>query len=171
MTFGTPWWVPPLLFFVAALVQASFLPSLGFVAVRPDFVVQSVIIWAVLRGVREALLWAFAGGLVLDLFSGGPFGTATLALLIVAFFASVGELRLLSSNVILPVLAVFWGSVLYSAIFLFLLATHEYNVAWLGTFREVVVPTALVNTALAPATYWLLARLERRTRRTVPVEW
>jgi hypothetical protein len=35
----------------------------------------------------------------------------------------------------------------------------------------VVVPGAIVNTVMAPFTYWLLARIEKRTRSTLAVDW
>lgn len=168
---GTPWWMAPALLFVAALAQASFFPSLGFIAVRPDLVLQFVVIWAVLRGGREALPWGFVGGLALDLFSGAPFGTASLALVLVAFGASLAELSAFRTNLLLPMVVVFWASVVYSLIYLFLLRSHQVPVEWLGTLRQVVVPNALVNTACSPLSYWLLSRLERRTRGAVAVDW
>ncbi|MGH2354786.1 MAG: rod shape-determining protein MreD [Chloroflexota bacterium] len=168
---GTPWYVAPSLLFVAALAQASLFPSLGFLWVRPDLVLQIVVIWSLLRGLREALPWGFAGGLLLDVFSGAPFGTAALALVLVAFCCSIGQVSAFRSNPLLPIVAVFWASVLYSLIFLFLLRTHEVPVEWLSTLRLLVVPNAILNTVVAPLTYWLVSRIERRTRSTVAVDW
>ncbi|MGI8422747.1 MAG: rod shape-determining protein MreD [Chloroflexota bacterium] len=167
----TPWWIAPCLLFVAALLQAAFFPALGLVRARPELVVTAVAIWAVLRGVREALPWAFIGGLLLDLFSQGPFGTAALALVIVAFCSSVGEASVFRTNFLLPTVIVFWASVLYGVIYLFLLRTHQMPVDWIGTLRHSVVPSALLSTACAPIVYWLLSRVERKTRSIVPVEW
>jgi rod shape-determining protein MreD len=167
----TPWWIPASLFLLAALLQSTFLPALGLVRARPEVVVTAVAIWAVLRGVREALPWAFAGGLLLDVFSQGPFGTSALALVLVAFCSSVGEASVFRTNFLLPTIIVFWASVLYGVIFLFLLRTHQMPVDWLGTLRHSVVPSALLSTACAPLVYMLLSRVERRTRDVVPVEW
>ena len=167
----TPWWVAPGLLFVGALLQAAFFPAVGLVRVRPELVVTAVAIWAVLRGVREALPWAFTGGLLLDLFSHSPFGTAALALVLVAFCSSIGEVSVFRTNFLLPTVIVFWASVLYSLLYLFLLRTHQLPVDWLGTLRHSVVPSALLSTACAPLVYLLLSRIERRTRAIVPVEW
>lgn len=167
----TPWWLAPALLFLAALLQASLLPSLGMDRARPELVVTTVVVWAVLRGVREALPWAFTGGLLLDLFSQGPFGTAALALVLVAFCSSVGEASVFRTNFLLPTVIVFWASVLYGLVYLFLLRTHQYPVDWIGTLRHGVVPSALLSTACAPLVYWGLSGIERRTRGIVPVEW
>jgi rod shape-determining protein MreD len=168
---GTPWWVGPPLLFVAALAQSSFFPALGFVPVRPDLVLQMVVIWTLLRGWRQGLAWGFVGGLMLDLFSGAPFGTATLALLLVAFCCSAGSVSAFRDNPLLPVVLVFWATVLYGLLFLFLLRTHEVPVPWIGMMRQVVVPNAIVNTALSPLTFWFLSRIERRTRSVLAVDW
>lgn len=165
------WWAPPAVLFIAALLQSSLLPEFGLIAVRPDLVLTTVVIWAVLRGVREALPWGFAGGLMLDFFSGAPFGTATLALVVVAFCCSAGEIAVFRTNFLLPTVIVFWASVLYGLVFLFLLRTHQYPVEWLGTLRHSVVPSAILNTVCAPLLYWVLSRLERATRTTIAVEW
>jgi rod shape-determining protein MreD len=168
---GTPWWVAPPLLFGATLVQSSFFPALGLHALRPDFVLQMVVIWALLRGWREALPLGFVGGLFLDLFSGAPFGTAALALVLVAFCCSAGSVSAFRDNPLLPVVMVFWASVLYGLLYLFLLRTHEVPVPWLSSLRQVVVPGAIVNTMLAPLTFWVVSRIERRTRSTVAVDW
>jgi rod shape-determining protein MreD len=168
---GTPWWLAPPLLFAAVLLQSSFFPALGIAWLRPDFVLQMVVIWAVLRGWREALPWGFVGGLLLDLFSGAPFGTASLAMVLVAFACSAGSFRVFRDNPLLPVVVVFWASVLYGLLYLFLLRTHEIPVPWVSMLRQMVVPGAIVNTLLAPLTFWGLTRLERRTRSTVAVDW
>src|SRR5919199_2723049 len=120
---GVPWWAAAAVLLGAALIQSSFLPALGLVRVRPDLVLLCVVVWAVLRGGREALPWAFAGGLLLDLFSGGPFGASALALVLVAFCASLAEGGIFRNAYTLPLLTAFWSSVLYRLLLLFLLAS------------------------------------------------
>ena len=167
----TPWWIAPALLFIGALLQATFFPAVGLVRARPELVVTAVAIWAVLRGVREALPWAFTGGLLLDFFSNSPFGTAALALVLVAFCSSAGEASVFRTNFLLPTVIVFWASVLYGLLYLFLLRTHQMPVDWLGMLRHTVVPSALLSTLCAPLVYALLSQIERRTRAIAPVEW
>jgi rod shape-determining protein MreD len=167
----TPWWLPLALLFPAALLQSSLFPAIGFISARPDLVLTMVVIWAVLRGVREALIWAFTGGLLLDLFSQSPLGTAALALVLVGFCCSAGEASVFRTSFLLPTVIVFWASVAYGVLYLFLLRTHQYPVEWLGTLRYSVVPSALLSTGSAPVLYWLLGKIERRTRAIPAVEW
>lgn len=170
---GVPWWSAVCLLFTAALAQASLLPSVGFVTRRPDLVLACVVIWAALRGLREALPWAFVGGMMLDLLSGAPLGTASLALVLVASCASAGIGTIFPRNLFLPIVMVivFGASLLYSVIYLFLLRTHEIPVEWSAALRQIVVPNALLNAVVSPVLYVLLSRLERATRRRLAVEW
>ena len=80
---GTRWWIPPIWLLTCAIVQGSLIPALGVRQGRPDFVLQSVVIWAVTNGAREALGWALVGGVCLDavsMVSGGGTGLAESAL-------------------------------------------------------------------------------------------
>ncbi len=112
-----------------------------------------------------------AAALLLDLFSGGAFGQSALALVVVAFCSSVGEIGVFRSAYILPLLTAFWGSILYGLVTLFLMATFRQPVDWLAALRHVIVPNALVNTACVPLVYFLLSKVERRTRRTPAIAW
>ena len=58
----------------AAVIHVTWLPRLP---VRPDLMLVLVVAWSLLRGVEEGLLWAFIGGVLLDLLSVGPFGGFT----------------------------------------------------------------------------------------------
>ena len=158
---GIPWWLATSILLTAALAQSSLLPAAGLVRVRPDLVLLCVVAWAALRGVREALPWAFVGGLLLDLFSGGLFGLSALALVLVAFCSCIGEVRVFRSAYILPSMTAFWGSILYGLLLLFFLTSLRQPVDWLPALRHVIVPGALLNTACAPVVYALLRRVER----------
>ena len=60
--------------------------------------------------------------------------------MIVAFACSAGSASVFRDNPLLPVVMVFWASVLYGLLYLFLLRTHEIPVPWVSMLRQVVVP-------------------------------
>lgn len=168
---GTPWYVAPPMLFAAALIQTSLLPFLPLAGIRLDLVLVLVVVWGILRGPKEGVAWAYVGGVWLDLVSGGPLGTAPLALVVVAFCTSVGEVNLFKTNAVLPVVVAFWATILYALVYLFLLRSQQFPVDWLGLLRSVAIPSGLVNAAAAAPAYYVLSRIERRTRAIAAVEW
>ncbi len=70
-----------------ALIQTVLLAQVDWWGARPDLMLLVVLIWSVVRGAEEGMVWGFIGGLVMDLFSGGPLGATVLALLAVALLA------------------------------------------------------------------------------------
>lgn len=140
-----------------ALLQASLAPLVQIAGVRPDLVLAAVVCWGILRGPREALVWALAGGLAVDLLSPAPFGVYTLALLLVGILTGLGELAVFSAGLALPVLAVAVGTVLYHLAAYALLQAAGIPLPWGDSLRYLTLPAALVNALLAPLVFGGLA--------------
>ncbi len=169
---GTRWWIPPLWLLACAIVQVSLIPALGVRQGRPDFVLQSVVIWAVTNGARESLGWALVGGLAVDAVSGMPAGTATLALVLVAFLSSAGDVSVLGNVPWLPMATVFVATLVHGAILLVILQSQGIpNDAWFGTLRSVVLPEAIANVVTMPVTYWALRRIASIDRPRVRMQF
>jgi len=109
-------------------------------------------------------VWAFVGGLVLDLFSGGPMGAITLALLIVAFLAGRQWGRELSPAFLRVFLVALSLGFLYHFLLLLILTGTGVRVGWAYGLARVAAPSAMLNALLAPVVYHLLSLLDRRTR-------
>src|SRR5438874_704096 len=65
----------------AALMQGTVVPLVAIGDARPSLPILVAGSWAVAAGAREAVWWAFLGGLASDLLSGGPLGAFALAAL------------------------------------------------------------------------------------------
>lgn len=147
-----------------ALVQDVALTQLSVAGGRANLVLLAVVAWGLLRGPAEGMIWAFIGGMVLDLFSGGPMGGITLALLIVAFLAGQqwgSELGLAYIQLILVTLML---SFLYHILLLLVLGWRGYPVDWAYSLPRVAAPSAALNAVVAPFIYRPLVWLDRRTR-------
>lgn len=153
----------PLLTLIA-LGQDVLLTRLDVLGGRVDLVFLSVVAWGMLRGSAEAIIWGFFGGLVLDLFSGGPMGAITLALMIVAFLAGRRWGRELSPTFLRVALIALGLCFVYHVLLLTLLAVSGRTMAWAYGLTRVAVPSAVVNGLLAPPVYYALSLLDRRTR-------
>jgi rod shape-determining protein MreD len=149
---------------VLALVQNAILSRVSLLGGRPDLIFLAVVGWALLRGSTEGAVWAFTGGLFLDLFSGGPFGGITLALLLVALFVGRQWGRELGSVFLQLVLLALVACFVYHVLLLLVLGWTGRPVDWSFSLSRVAFPSAILNAVLAPFVYWPLAWLDRRTR-------
>ncbi len=160
----SPYITIPLLVTVA-LIQSTVGPYLTILGVKPEMMLLVVVAWSLLRGAREGMVWALIGGLCLDLLSGAPLGTITLALLVVSFLAGLGESSVFRTHILLPIVAAFIATLVYDAITLIILDFTGHSVAWLRSAMYIVLPSMLVNTLLMPLFFWPLQWLHRKTGR------
>lgn len=150
---------------VAALLQSTAFARLAIGGVKPDLVLLLVVVGTLLYGPRIGVIWAFVGGLFLDILSGGPLGSSSLALMAAAAVAGVGHTTLSRFNVLVPLGAIILGTLVYGAVYtgtLFLLdglieafslerfgvSTLRRQVPVLETMQEVVLPSIVYNTVL-----------------------
>jgi rod shape-determining protein MreD len=113
----------------------------------------------------EGLVWAFVGGLLIDLRSGGPLGTTAMALIVVAFMAGRSWGQGLGSRLVELLLVALVGGLLYHLIVLFAVAAVGHTVYWTHSLLRVAIPSVLLNTFLAPFVQQPVAWLGRRLRR------
>ncbi len=75
----------------AALLQGSVVPFVSIAGARPNLPVLVAASWSVAAGARQAVWWAFVGGLAADLLSAGPLGALALASLVPVAAVGLGE--------------------------------------------------------------------------------
>ncbi len=160
-------WLLPLV----ALSQATVAGHFAIGGNTPGLVLIAVIDWGILRGTDEGMLWAFFGGLCLDIFSGWPIGTSTVALVIVASLVSLGEGTFMRTHALVPIATVFAATLLYYAIALFTLESTQQPVSWIAEFRMAILPVAIYNAAINIPGYWLMKRLESRVYPVSRAHW
>jgi rod shape-determining protein MreD len=154
-----------LLLSAVVIVQATAMPHLTILGVKPDLVLLVVISWSLLRGSKEGVIWALVGGIGLDLLSGAPFGTSAVALLVLSLLAGMGELSVFRTHIALPLIATLLATLAYDLFFLLLLHMRGCSIAWADSLIKVVLPSTLFNVLLAPFIYKALYWLHRKTGR------
>lgn len=153
------------LLLVAALLQSTAAARLQVFGVKPDLVLLLVILGTLLYGGRPGVVWAFIGGLALDIFSGGPMGASSLALMAAALVTGLGHRPLSRFNLLVPLAAAMLGTLVYAAVYLLMLAAlnmaglFERSLPLWDIFRYVVFPAMLYNTALMLLALPLLNRV------------
>ena len=91
---------------VAALLQLTIVRYLRIGDAQPDLVLVFVVTVAVLGDFESALVWAFLGGLMIDLLTPRPLGSTVFTLLISVGLSLLGRVLDRARNVA-PILAVF----------------------------------------------------------------
>ena len=155
----------PLLLVLLALLQATVVPAIPGLGLRPDLVLLVVLAWTMVRGTREGAVGAFVGGLALDIFSTLPLGSHSALLLLI--IVPVGWLGapFYRGNPIYPIGGAFLATLLYNVLLLALGSFLGQPVPWASMLWRLVLPMALGEAALISLVYWIMDRLDRRLYR------
>jgi rod shape-determining protein MreD len=160
-------YVFPVLLLLLALLQATVVPALPFLEVRPDLVLLIILVWTMVRGLGEGAIGAFVGGIALDALSTFPLGSHALVLLLVILpLGWLAEPRY-RGNLLLPIVGTFLATILYNVLLLTLSQILGLAPAWGPSLWRIVLPLALTEAILTPLVYWILDFIDRRGHRRV----
>ncbi|MGH2448427.1 MAG: rod shape-determining protein MreD [Chloroflexota bacterium] len=163
----TALWLLPLL----AVLQGSLVPHLAPWGALPSIVLIVAVDWGILRGADQGMLWGLYGGLCLDVFSGWPFGTSAVALVVVTSLVSLGSGTFMRTHTLVPIVTVFAATFLYYLIVLFILESVHEPVGWTAMLRDVALPAAIVNAIINIPAFHLMQKLERRLYPAQRASW
>jgi rod shape-determining protein MreD len=149
-------------------LQATIVARVGILGMTPNLMLVAVVSWSMLRGINEALVWAFAGGVGLDLVTGLPLGSSALALMPPCFLASIGHSRLVSGSILLPALVVVLATPIYGWIVMLTLQLRGVPLDWAAATLQVIGPEIIANLVIVPIVYPLLRWLARSARPPLP---
>lgn len=154
-----------------ALLELSVAPSLKVAGLTPDLVLVAVIAIAAFFGLERAIVWAFVGGLMLDLLSGGPFrpvGATPFTLLVIAAIAAFGSRVLPSGRVAVTIALAFGLAVVYHLAVLFFISLKGVSV---GDPLQAIVPVAVFDAALMVPLALLATLVSRRMQNQENLGW
>ena len=133
-----------------ALIQTTVLARVSILGARPNLMVLVVLTWAVVRGLDEGLVWAFVGGLIMDLLSGGPLAGTALALVAAAYLAGQSLGEEVGSEVVRLVILAVLGVLTYHVTLLVVLGWTGHPVNWGFSLTRVAGPSVVLNAVLTP---------------------
>ena len=147
-------------FFVASL--GNLTPILDNTRGQISLVMLVVVAWSIRAEISSALIWAFIGGILIDLFSILPLGTSSAGLIIIAYAANGFVRQIYRVRLLTIISTVFFASLgFYAYTYVALLvAGHSYDV--LMQVRLVLIPTILYNLAAALPVYGFVRIVQRR---------
>ena len=147
----------------AALVQVTWAPRLEVLGAFPNLVLIAVVAAAWTAGPRAALVWACAGGLLLDLTSSGPIGPHALALMPGVYGIGFWARNLEQVNGLHVALAATATTLLYSLALVLADGMLGLFVPAPGVILQLAIAAAAYNAILAPFVFEVLRRLQVRS--------
>ena len=148
----------------AALAEATAgyqLDALG--GGRLNLVLVLVTAWSLVRGPLDGLLVGLAGGLVLDLMSGAPFGLHTILLGMLGAATAIGGGTLERGGLALLFGTTVFTTIAYHGLMVLILRLFGWDFPGLMRFVNVLVPTIILNVLFMPVAAALARRVDRLT--------
>lgn len=156
---------------VAALLQGAVVPFIAVAGARPNLVVLVAASWAVAAGPREAVWWAFLGGLAADLLSGGAVGALALASLVPVAAIGLADTQARPRSVLTGALLVGIASLAAAVIYVAILALVGIQLGDFPLLLATAVSGAAYNGVLATLAYPLCRMLRRSTEKRASFGW
>lgn len=155
---------------VTALAEFTIAPYLKI----GDAVLQPVLVfgvtWTIAGGLEAGLVWAFVGGLALDILGQRPLGSSAFAMLVAIGLASVIGGLLRRVRLIAPVIATAIVSPVYSMLLLISITALSSAPMSSAAFDS-VLPTAIYNTVLAALVGPLAVAIVTRRQAAERMDW
>jgi len=154
----------------AALLNLTIAPFLRIGGAQPDFLLTCAVLWTVVAGLEGGLLWAFIGGLIIDLLSPRPLGSTAFTLLLCVGGAAVLARVFLRFRYVVPIAAVLVFSVVNALLFLVVQGALRSPIPVADPF-SLVAPPALYNALLAAAIGPLAVAAATRREHRERLDW
>lgn len=157
-------WILIPFFFLVAIAQAVWIPLFSIAGFRVDLALVLVVAWGLGSPAGEAAVWGFIAGIFLDLLSGLPLGTQTIALTAIGWLMGLAPLNVFQENVLLPPAAMIVATLVYNLFVLGILVVLNTSISWSDYLLRVTLPSAILNTIAFPFIYLPMQWFTRRRR-------
>ncbi len=142
-----------------SLLQTAVLPHFSFFHLSPQLPLLVALAWGMLRGMDEGIIWAFIGGICMDLFSITPIGLTALGYVVAVTAVLWLQQALPPGHIILPLLLAAVATAIYLIINILFL--RLFNLIANLQVMTTLWPLILLNTATMLPIYWLFYGLDR----------
>lgn len=146
---------------VAAALQTSLTKQIRLLGGEPELVLLLVLAWSINNNLDENVVWAFVGGICLDLLSGAPTGASVPGMLIMVFGISGLGQQVYRIGIVILVGLVFIGTLVQQTVFIIITSLAGYASFSLEAIGYVVMPTLVYNLFFIFPVYWFTQRIQR----------
>lgn len=152
---------------VAALLELTLIPYLQVGGAQPDLVLVLAVAWALVAGLEGGLVWAFVGGLMIDVLAARPLGSTAFVLLICVGVATALGRVLEPARLAAPAIVTAAVAILYAALLLLTYSAIRGPVP-VGEPLAALLPRVVFDTVLGGLIGALALRV--RARRSIDRE-
>jgi len=145
---------------IAAALQTSLTKQIRLLGGEPDLVFLLVLSWSINSELEQSVVWAFIGGICLDLLSGAPMGASIPGMLILIFGVSGLGQQVYRIGIVILVGLVLIGTLVQQTIFMGIIALTGQRVLWFESLTYVTLPTILYNLLFIIPVYWFVRRIQ-----------
>lgn len=146
---------------VAALLELTIVPYLQIGGAQPDLVLVLAVAWTLVAGLEGGLVWAFVGGLMLDVLAARPLGSTPFVLLVCVGLAAAGARFLEPARWAGPAIASLVLGLVAALLFLVIYSAVRGPVPT-GDLLGAILPRAfydaVLGTVVGVITFWIRAR-------------
>ena len=135
---------------ICQLSLGIIFPSLNLI---PDFILIYIILNAVVTGSKNAMIYAFTGGILQDVFLGSFIGIFTPVKTASAFLAGLLSRRFFPENLLIPPIGVFAATIVHEILYLVLKESYFFNTNYLVLLNNIILPLAALNALIAFVAY------------------
>lgn len=145
-----------------SLLQTAVFPHFTFLRLAPQLPLLVALAWGLRRGLDEGMMWAFVGGICMDLFSIAPVGLTALGYMAAVTAVLWLQQALPPGHIIMPALLAALATTIYLIVTLLFLRLFGQ----IASFQIItnLWPLILLNAVAILPIYWLLYGLERMLR-------
>jgi rod shape-determining protein MreD len=155
---------------VAGLLELTIGSYLRVGDAQPHFVLVFGVIWTIAAGLDAALVWAFAGGLLLDVLAPRPIGSSAFSLLIALSLAGLAARPLSRIRPLAPIPLVPVLSVVNSLLLLVTFGALQSPIAAPDPVGS-VIPSAVYDAIIAIVAGPLIVAIHDRATEQERITW
>lgn len=149
----------PLILLLLAAFQNSLFMNIRLFGVGPDLVTAFVIGLTLIIGNPWGTFAGLLGGIILDVFSGGAFGSQSLACMVTAYLIGTIEGKIYKDNIFIPGIFTALGTFIKEIIVYVFLYLTRANAGVSYYIRAIILPQMLYNTLLTVLLYRYVVKL------------
>ena len=146
---------------ILSVLQSTAISRLTLLSGSADIILLAVAAWGVKEKGYNAFLWALIGGLFTALITAMPLYIPIISYTFVALAARLLYSRIWQSPIIMLIIIVVAGTLFQHSLSIFYLQTTGSDMLFMTAFREITLPSLLLNFFFIFPTYVLISDLRR----------